>query len=72
MEQYFSMMFEDVRYERSLTIVLSLTDPDIIKQSKFTDHEPNIIKVFGLEIIFRQRIIKEQVAMDLLKKQFSN
>ena len=37
-------MFEDVRHERSLIILLSLTDPDILKQTKFTNYERNIIK----------------------------
>ena len=44
MEAYFATIFEDNRHESSLIILLSLTDPDIIKQTKFTDHEMNIIK----------------------------
>ena len=47
-------MFEDVRHERSLIIILSLTDPDILKQSKFTDHEIDIIKNLALEKLHRQ------------------
>ena len=42
-------MFEDVRHERSLIILLSLTDPDILKQSEFTDDEKEIIKILALE-----------------------
>ena len=44
MEQYFNTIFEDIRHERSLILLLSLTEPDILKQSKFTDHEIDIIK----------------------------
>ena len=44
MEAYFSSLFEDIRHERSLIILLSLTDPDILKQSKFTDDEINTKK----------------------------
>ena len=33
MEQNFATIFEDVRHERSLILLLSLTDPDILKQS---------------------------------------
>ena len=44
MEQYFSNLFEDNRHERSLILILSLIDPDILKQSKFTDDEIIIIK----------------------------
>ena len=29
MEEYFTTIFEDVRHERSLILLLSLTDPDI-------------------------------------------
>ena len=43
MEAYFSNLFEDVRHERSLIILLSVTDPHILKQSKFTDDEINVI-----------------------------
>ena len=49
MEQYFITIFEDVRQERSLILLLSLTDPNILKQSKFTDDEINIIKSLALE-----------------------
>ena len=64
MEQCFATMFEDVRHERSL-ILLSLTDPDILKQSKFTDDEINIIKNLALEKLHRQRILKEYHAVSL-------
>ena len=69
MEQYFATFFEDVRHERSLFLLLSLTDPDILKQRKFTDDEINIIKNLALEKLHRQRILKEHIAMDLLEKQ---
>ena len=71
MEAYFSTMFEDVRHERSLILLLSLTDPDILRRSNFTDGEIEIIKNLALEKLHRQRILKEHVAMDLLEKQFS-
>ena len=38
-------MFEDVRHEKSLILLFSLTDPDILKQSKFTVDEINIKKI---------------------------
>ena len=41
MEYYFSLMYEDVRHERPLILLLSLKNPDILKQSKFTDHDIN-------------------------------
>ena len=72
MESYFATMFEDVRHERSLILLLSLTDPDILRQSKFTDDEVNIIKNLALEKLHRQRILKEHVAMDLLEKQIDD
>ena len=72
MEAYFSTIFEDIRYERSLVLILSLVERDILKQSKFTDHEIDIIKNIALEKLRRQRNLKEIVALDLLEKQFSD
>ena len=46
MEAYISNMFENFSYEKCLTLLLSLTDPINLKQSKFTDYEINIIKNF--------------------------
>ena len=69
MEQYFSNFFEDIRYEKSTIILLSLIEPDILKQSRFTNDEIIIIKDLALDKIHRQRILKEIVAMDLLEKQ---
>ena len=67
MEAYFSNLFEDIRYERALILLLSLVEPDILKQSKFTDNEVSIIKDTALEKIFRQLNLEEYFAMDLLE-----
>ena len=72
MEAYFNTLCEDVRHERSLILLLSLVEPSILKQSKFTDHEIEIIKNIALEKFHRMRILKEHNAMDLLGKQFSD
>ena len=72
METFFATIFEDVRHERSLILLLSLVEPTILKQSKFTDHEIEIIKNLALEKLHRQIILKELVARDLLGKQFSD
>ena len=72
MEAFFSTKFEDVGRERSLRLMFSLTDGDILRQSKFTDDEIEIIKSLALEKLLKQRLLKEHVAMDLLEKQFSN
>ena len=55
MEHYFATMFEDVRHERSLILILSIIDPNLLKQSYFTDHEINIIKNVALEKLHRQK-----------------
>ena len=67
MEQYFSNLFEDIRHERSLKLILSLTDPDILKQSNFTDDEINITKNFALEKLHRQKCLKEHFSLQLLE-----
>ena len=68
MEQYFNTIFEVIRHERSLILLLSLVEPDILKQSKFTDNEIEVIKNIALEKLHRQRILKEYAAMNLLEK----
>ena len=65
MEAYFSNLFEDIRHERSLFLLLSLTDPDILQPIKFTDDERNIIKSFALENL--QERLKEHFALQLLE-----
>ena len=67
MESYFSVLFEDVRHERSLIIFLSLTYPDILKQSKLTDDEINIIKNLALETLHRQKKLTKYVAISILE-----
>ena len=68
MEFYFINLFEDIRHERSLMLLLSLIEPDILKQSKFTDYEIKIIKDIALDKTHRQRNLKEIEAMDLIEK----
>ena len=72
MDQYFATIFEDIRHDRSLILILSVVDPDILRQSKFTDHEIDIIKKIALEKLYRQRNLKEYFAMDLLEKQIND
>ena len=72
MEAFFSNLIEDIRHERSLILLLSLVEPSILKQSKFPDHEMEIIKNLALEKLHRQRILIEHSAMDLLERQFSD
>ena len=72
MDQYFNTIFEDIRHERNLILLLSLIEPDILRQSKFLDHEIEIIKNIALEKLHRQRILKEYHAMTLLEKEIDN
>ena len=65
MENYFISLFEDVRHERSLILLLSLTDEGILKQSGFTINEIQIIKNIVLEKIHRQKSLKEYYALQL-------
>ena len=65
MENYFISLFEDVSHERSLILLLSLTDEGILKQSGFTINEIKIIKNIALEKIHRQKMLKENYALQL-------
>ena len=71
MEAYFDNIFEDVRYEQSLILLLLLVEPDILRQTKSLDHELEIIKNIAPEKLHRQRNLKEIIALELLEKQFS-
>ena len=62
-------MFENVRHERSLLLLVSLTDPDVLGQSKFTDYEIDIIKHLDLGKLYRQPILKGHVAKSSLESQ---
>ena len=53
MEAYFDGIFEDVRHERSLILLLSKVEPDILRQSKFLDHKKENIKNIALEKLHR-------------------
>ena len=71
MEKIFPTTLGDVGHEKNLVLLLSLVEADILKQSKFTDHEIENVKKIILELLQRQRNLKEIVALDLLEKQFS-
>ena len=60
-------MFEGVRHERPPILLLSLMDPDIIKQSKFTDHEINIIRNLALEKCYRQNCLRKYFALQRIE-----
>ena len=72
MEGYFNTIFDDIRHERNHILILSLVEPGILIQSKFTDHEIEIIKNIAPEKLHRQRILKEYHAMTLLEKQIDD
>ena len=65
MEKYFISLIEDVKHERSLILLLSLTDEGILKQSGFTINEIKIMKNIALEKIHRQKMLKEYYALQL-------
>ena len=66
-EHYFATMFEGVGHETSLILLLSLTEPDTLRQSKFTDHEIRLVKNLAPEKVLTQRLPKEYVAVSLIE-----
>ena len=72
MEAYFVSIFENVRHERSLKLLLSIVEPDISRQSNFLDREIEVIKNIALEKLRRQRNLKEIIALELLEKRSSD
>ena len=45
MEQYFATMFEDVRHERSLILLLSLTDQDMLNKANLLMMKSSLLKI---------------------------
>ena len=72
MENFFIELFDNIHYERSLVLLLSLTDSDLLIQAGFTIDEIDINKNIAFQKIKRQADLKQYVDMDLLEKQFSN
>ena len=66
LENYFATMFEDARLEELLKLLLPVTDPDILKQTKFGGQEYLIIKNLAYVYLHRQRILTEYVAVQSL------
>ena len=40
--EIFCNFFEDLRHENSLMFLVSITDPDMLKQTRFLDHKKSI------------------------------
>ena len=65
MEADFSTIFEDERHDRSLLLLLSITDSDKLKQRKITFYEKNKMKNLALEKLHRQSVLKAYVAVSI-------
>ena len=72
MENYFIKLFNNIHYERSLILLLSLIDSIILIQAGFTNDEIIFIKNIALQKIKKQVDLKQYIALDLLEKQFSD
>ena len=67
-EKNFAKIFEDVRDEQSLSLLLSLTEERFLKQSGFRHYEMNILKNLALEKPHRQKTLKPYMALQLLNQ----
>ena len=63
-------IFEGVRHERSFILLLSLPDPDVLKQAAFLEHENKTIKKSALEKLHRQEILLKNTALEIIEKYF--
>ena len=63
-------MFEVIRHECLLKLSLSINNADILKQSKSSDDEKNIIKNLASKLLQRQRILKECNAVSISELYF--
>ena len=71
MENYFAVLSEDVRHERSLVLQLSLTVDGIIKQSGFMKFEMKVKENLALDKLHTQKPFRKIIIRDL-KDKFSN
>ena len=55
-------MFEDIRYERSWILLVSLINPHTLTQTRFTKDEIKKKENLALEKLHRQKTLKEFVA----------
>ena len=63
---YVSTLFQNVRHERSVILLLSSLDEGILRQAGIADHELNVIKDLALEKLHRQKALKHFVALQSL------
>ena len=54
MEAYSATMLEVITIERSLVLLLSITDPDVSKKANVQDHDRNIIMKLLLKKLHKQ------------------
>ena len=59
MESFFATLFENVRHERSLIFLLTLTNRDIFKESGFMDLELSLLRSLAWEKLDRQKTLNE-------------
>ena len=59
MEIYFATIFEDVIHERSLILLLSLVEPNTLKQANITEHEIDIIENIAQRNYIDNAILKK-------------
>ena len=67
MENYFIKLFDNIHYERSLILLLPLTDSNILIQAGFTNDEIIIIKNVALQKLKRQFDLKQCIALQFLE-----
>ena len=66
MESYFATLFDNIHHERSLILLLSLTDENILLKNGLTQDEIEIIKNIVLEKVYRQQLLKTYIASQLI------
>ena len=67
MKKCFTIIYEDVRHEKLLILLLPLTGADVLKQSRFTGYEINIKRNLTLEKLHRQKSLKDYGNLRLME-----
>ena len=71
MENFCRNFFEDVRHEKSLIILLALTDEGILRPAGFTEHGLKMIKNLAEGKLQRKTTLLKHTALQSLDSFFS-
>ena len=59
LDKPFDCILQDIRHERTLILILALTNPQILLNAKFSQQDIDKLVVLGKEKILRQKLLRD-------------